>query len=379
MALRVVCAPDSFKESMTAAEAAHALAAGVLRAAPDAECVAVPMADGGEGTTQALVDALAGEWVRTECSDALGRRRPTAYGLVRDDGIAVIEVAAACGLAGIAPQERDAARATSAGVGELIRHALDSGARRFLIGLGGSATNDAGAGMATALGAVFLDADGEPLPPGGAALARLARVDLAGLDARLAGCSIELACDVDNPLLGPSGASAVFGPQKGADPATVAELDGALRRWADIVEPAVGRTVRDLPGSGAAGGLGAAFLALTGAVPRRGVELVADAVGLADALVSADWVFTGEGRIDGQTRHGKTPWGVTLAARRAGVPVVLFAGQVDDTAADLLDEVVALVPIIRGPGGLGDALAQGRANLAAAAETVTRLLLAGPR
>jgi glycerate kinase len=159
----------------------------------------------------------------------------------------------------------------------------------------------------------------------------------------------------------------------------VAELDGALRRWADIVEPAVGRTVRDLPGSGAAGGLGAAFLALTGAVPRRGVELVADAVGLADALVSADWVFTGEGRIDGQTRHGKTPWGVTLAARRAGVPVVLFAGQVDDTAADLLDEVVALVPIIRGPGGLGDALAQGRANLAAAAETVTRLLLAGPR
>jgi glycerate kinase len=213
MALRVVCAPDSFKESMTAAEAAHALAAGVLRAAPDAECVAVPMADGGEGTTQALVDALAGEWVRTECSDALGRRRPTAYGLVRDDGIAVIEVAAACGLAGIAPQERDAARATSAGVGELIRHALDSGARRFLIGLGGSATNDAGAGMATALGAVFLDADGEPLPPGGAALARLARVDLAGLDARLAGCSIELACDVDNPLLGPSGASAVFGPQ----------------------------------------------------------------------------------------------------------------------------------------------------------------------
>ena len=376
MVLRVVCAPDSFKESMTAAEAARAMAEGVLRAGPGVDCVCVPMADGGEGTTRTLVDALGGRLVQTVCADALGRPRPAGYGLVAASGLAVIEVAQACGLEWIEPGERDVRRATSAGVGELIRHALDAGARRLLIGLGGSATNDAGTGMLSALGARFLDATGTELAPGGAALAGLARVDLDGLDPRLAECTIELACDVDNPLLGRRGASAVFGPQKGADAAAVAELDAALARWADVVEPTVGRPVRDLPGSGAAGGLGAAFLAFTAATSGRGVELVARTVGLADQLAGADWVFTGEGRIDAQTSHGKTPWGVAAVARAAGVPVVLFGGQIDASASALLGDVVALVPITRGPTPLGTALAEGPANLAAATESVTRLLLA---
>lgn len=375
--MRVVCAPDSFKESMTAAEAAAAMVAGVRRAAPVAECVAVPMADGGEGTTQTLVDALDGHLVTANCVDALGRAQQAQYGLIPSRGLAVIEVASAVGLGQIAPGDRDARTATSAGVGQLVRHALDAGARHFLIGLGGSATNDAGAGMLGELGIRFLDADGRELPPGGAALAHLERVELDGLDPRLADCTVELACDVDNPLLGPAGASQVFGPQKGADPAAVAELDAALARWAEVVEAALDRRVRDLPGAGAAGGLGAAFLAFTRARPSRGVELVAQAVDLAGKLAGADWVFAGEGRIDAQTRHGKTPWGVAMAARAAGVPVVLFAGQVDPSAAELLDEVTALVPIARGPMPLAEALATGADDLAAAAETVTRLLLAG--
>lgn len=375
--MRVVCAPDSFKESMTASEAAWAMAEGVRRADPEAVCVVVPMADGGEGTAATLVDALAGRMVTAECVDALGRPGRAQYGLIPSRGLAVIEVASAVGLAQLAVADRDPRRTTSAGVGHLVRHALDAGARRFLIGLGGSAVNDAGAGMLAELGVRFLDRRGRELPAGGAALARLHRIELDGLDPRLAECAVELACDVDNPLLGPSGASRVFGPQKGADSEAVAELDAALARWADVVEKALGLGVRDTPGSGAAGGLGAAFMAFTGASSRRGVELVAEAVDLAGKLAGADWVFTGEGRIDAQTRHGKTPWGVTASARAAGVPVVLFAGQVDPSASDLLDHVTAVVPIVRGPVSLEVALTTAKENLSAAAESVTRLLRAG--
>jgi glycerate kinase len=375
--LIVVCAPDSFKESMTALVAAEALAKGVRRVLPDAECRIVPMADGGEGTTQTLVDALGGELVTLPCVDALGRPTAATYGRVPDRELAVIEVAAACGLAGIAPPERDVRRATSRGVGQLLRHALDSGARRLLVGLGGSATNDAGTGMLTELGVRFLDADGADLAPGGAALADLARIDLGGLDPRVAECRIDLACDVDNPLLGARGASHVFGPQKGADAATVLELDAALARWADVVEPSLGRSVRDLAGAGAAGGLGAAFLGFSDAAPRPGVELVAEAVGLASAVAGADWVFSGEGRIDAQTRHGKVPWGVAAVARSAGVPVVLFGGQVDPSADDLREHVARLVPVSADAPSLADALRRGPVYLARAAEQVARELLAG--
>ncbi|MFT4108664.1 glycerate kinase [Propionicimonas sp.] len=378
MGLTIVCAPDSFKESMSAMTAAVALAEGVHRVVPDAECRLVPMADGGEGTTQTLVDALGGELLHASCVDALGRPARASYGWVAERGLAVIEVAAACGLAQVAPGERDVRAATSRGVGQLFRHALDRGARRFLVGLGGSASNDAGAGLLAELGVRFLDADGADLPPGGAALARLDHLDLTGLDPRVAQCHVDLACDVDNPLLGSSGASHVFGPQKGADPDTVRDLDAALTRWADVVESALGRSVRDRPGAGAAGGLGAAFLGFFDAAPRPGVQLVADAVGLASTVVGADWVFTGEGRIDAQTRHGKTPWGVTTLARAAGVPVVLFGGQVDPSAAALRDEVALLVPISAHAPSLADALARGPEYLARATEAVVRRLVDAP-
>jgi glycerate kinase len=231
--------------------------------------------------------------------------------------------------------------------------------------------------MLTELGVRFLDADGADLAPGGAALADLARIDLGGLDPRVAECRIDLACDVDNPLLGARGASHVFGPQKGADAATVLELDAALARWADVVEPSLGRSVRDLAGAGAAGGLGAAFLGFSDAAPRPGVELVAEAVGLASAVAGADWVFSGEGRIDAQTRHGKVPWGVAAVARSAGVPVVLFGGQVDPSADDLREHVARLVPVSADAPSLADALRRGPVYLARAAEQVARELLAG--
>ena len=375
--MRIVLAPDSFKESMTALAAAEAMADGVRRVVPDARCDLVPMADGGEGTVQALVDALGGVLVQASAHDALGGEAEAWYGHVAVGGLAVIELAAVSGLAMIPPARRDVLRASSYGTGEVIRDALDRGARRFIVGIGGSATNDAGAGLASALGVRFLDVDGAELPPGGGALARLASVDVSGLDPRLAQCRFEVACDVDNPLLGPRGASAVFGPQKGAGPDQVAALDAALARWADVVEPAVGRAVRDVPGAGAAGGVGAALAAFVPtSVLRRGVEIVADAVGLVDRVRGADWVFTGEGAIDAQTIRGKTPWGVLQAAVSVGVPVVMFGGRVTPDASVLLDAgVTALVPIADGQP-LEQALARGPQNLANAVESTLRRLTA---
>ena len=377
--MRIVLAPDSFKESMTALEAAQAMAAGVRRVVPDAQCDVVPMADGGEGTVQALIDALGGLLVEAPAHDALGGEVDVEYGYVAASGLAVIEMAAANGLGMIPPARRDVMRASTFGTGEVIRDALDRGARRFIVGIGGSATNDAGAGMASALGVRFLDADGAELPPGGAALAKLAGVDLSGLDPRLAQCHFDVACDVDNPLLGTRGASAVFGPQKGATPDLVVKLDAALTRWADVVEPAIGRAVRDVPGAGAAGGIGAALAAfIPTAVLRRGVEIVVDAVGLVDRARGADWVFTGEGGIDSQTMRGKTPWGVLQAAGSVGVPVIMFGGNITADADVLIDAgVTALVPIVGGVQTIEQALENGPENLAKAAELTMRLLLAG--
>jgi glycerate kinase len=305
--------------------------------------------------------------------DAAGRGQQASYGWLPDRRLAIIEVAAACGLAQLDAGARNPLTTTSAGVGTLIRDALDRGARQLIIGLGGSATNDAGAGMITELGARLLDATGRPLLAGGAALAGLAELDVSGLDPRLSDCILQLAGDVDNPLLGPSGASAVFGPQKGADPAAVALLDVALARWAEVVHQQLGRRVDELPGSGAAGGLGAAFFAFTDATMRPGVELVAEVVGLADQIARADLVLTGEGRVDGQTHHGKTPWGVAVLAHRLGKPVIVFGGQVQVLEGPLAELALALVSIVPGPCTLAEALAAGPANLANAAETALRL------
>ncbi|MCA0295848.1 MAG: glycerate kinase [Actinobacteria bacterium] len=371
--MRVVLAPDSFKESMTAAEAAAAMARGVRTVYPDAECIEVPMADGGEGTAEALVDALGGTWRSVRTTDALGRPIDARYGLT-GDGLAVLEVAAAVGIGLVAPAERDVWRSSSAGVGDLVRDALDHGATRLLVGLGGSATTDGGAGLLAALGAVWTDASGDRLEPTPEGLSRLARVDLAGLDPRLAGLPVDLACDVDNPLLGPSGAAAVFGPQKGATPEQVPALDAVLARVADALVASGLPDTRDVPGAGAAGGLGAAFLAL-GARLRPGVVVVAEAAGLDAAVTGADLVLTGEGSLDAQSLAGKTPVGVADVAARRGVPVLAFAGRVAPDAVDLLGtRFAAVVGIVDVPVDLPTALREGPANLErAVARTLTAL------
>lgn len=376
--MRIVCAPDSFKESMTAAEAAAAMARGIRSVDADIQCDEIPMADGGEGTTSALVDALGGEWLEVDCHDALNRPIVGSIGWIPERSLAVIEVAVAVGLGLISEGERDIWRATSHGVGELITAALDKGAKDFIIGLGGSATNDAGAGMLRALGVEFRTEEGDCIPDGAIGLRQVASVDLSGLDQRLLAARVRIACDVSNPLLGSEGASAVYGPQKGATDQDVPELDAALERWADVIEAELPEPVREIPGSGAAGGLGAAFAGVVGASMEPGVELVISTVGLRERLAGADWVFTGEGGIDRQTASGKTPWGVARAAAEHCVPAVLFGGRVSPEADDLVGEAVsAVVCISPGVTDLARALADGPANLERTAATVTRLLLSG--
>jgi glycerate kinase len=325
--MRILVAPDSFKECLPAAEVAEALAAGWRAVRPADDLTLLPLADGGEGTTRVLIAATGGRAVSTATVDALGRPLRASFGLL-PGGVAVVEVAAASGLATIPPARRRPRDATSRGTGDLIRAALDAGAGRIVVGLGGSATNDAGAGLAQALGYRLLDSAGRELPPGGAALARLARIDAASADSRIARCVVEAACDVDNPLCGPRGASAVFGPQKGASPAEVAELDAALAHWSGIAGRDLGRDPRDVPGAGAAGGLGAGAIVYLGASLRPGLELVAAVTGLATRLSRADLVLTGEGRLDAQSLHGKTPVGLARMAAPHGVPVIAVAGAV---------------------------------------------------
>ncbi|KUH99061.1 glycerate kinase [Mycobacterium sp. IS-3022] len=371
--MKIVLAPDSFKESMTASEAVAAMRAGVGAVLPDAEVVGVPMADGGEGTVDAVVEALHGRHVDVRVCDALGRTVTARYGYVPLRQLAVIEVAAAAGLERIPPDQRDVLRASTFGVGELIRSALDRGAEDFLIGLGGSATNDGGAGMLTALGAKFLDTDGRPLAPGGAALEHLERIDLTGLDPRVRDVRIRVASDVTAPLLGPSGASAVFGPQKGAGPADVARLEAGLSRLAAVASATLGGTRPALPGAGAAGGLGFALVEFLSATNRSGVEEVAETVGLQRALQGADWVFTGEGSVDAQTVMGKTPFGVAAAAVRAGARVIIFAGRVAADAAVLLDHGVERLVAITAEGTpIERALREGAESLTRAVAEVCR-------
>jgi len=373
--MRFVLAPDSFKESMTAPEAVAAMERGIRTVFPDAQCIGVPMADGGEGTTDALVAALGGTHVTVYAHDALGRPVRARYGYVADEHLAIIETAAAAGLDLIAQAERDPRITSTYGVGEMIIDALDHGAVRFVVGLGGSATNDGGAGMLQAIGARLLDAAGTDLPPGGSALTRLATIDLAGLDPRLGSAVFQIASDVTNPLLGSDGASFVFGPQKGADAQAVRELDDALGTYARALTAKTGRDVASHAGAGAAGGLGAAFLAFFDASMQRGVDLVMAAANLEDKLPGADYVFTGEGSVDSQTLRGKTPFGVAQAARRNGVPVIAFAGRLGDDADVLYSHgFAALVPIIQGVSDLPSALVHGPVNLERAVATTCRLL-----
>lgn len=367
--MKIVCAPDSFKESMTAAQAAAAMAEGAARVLPDAQIDQVPMSDGGEGFLDSLAAALGASVREVEVADALGRPISAHFALAGDLG--VIEAAQANGLEHIDPSDRDIWAASSTGVGQLILAAVDAGARRMVVGIGGSATNDGGAGMLAALGARYLDDQGAALTPCPRELTRVASVDLTGLDARLADVVIETACDVDNPLTGPRGASAVFGPQKGASPDDVNQLDALLATLAALDASA---QLSKVPGAGAAGGLGHALRAHLGARLRSGIDLVIDTVGLASRVKDADLVLTGEGCVDAQTLAGKTPAGVARVAQEAGVPVVILAGRVGSDADALLDAgVLALMPIGQEPTDLATALEQGAANMTRATATVLRL------
>jgi glycerate 2-kinase len=378
--MRIVVAPDSYKGSASALRVAEAMERGVRAVFPDAEVLKIPIADGGEGTVEALVVATGGRVERRAVRGPLGTPVEAPWGILGDGRTAVIEMAAASGLPLVPKERRDPRITTTYGTGELVRAALDAGLDRIVVGIGGSATNDGGTGFARALGARFLDAAGADLPEGGGALPRLARVELAGLDPRLASAEIMVACDVDNPLTGPRGASAVYGPQKGATPDMVRELDAALGHYAAVARAATGRDVADRPGAGAAGGLGAGLLFFTPARLRPGVEIVLEATGFDARVAGAALVVTGEGRTDFQTAMGKAPVGVAAAAKRHGVPVVCISGGLGDGADDVLakgiDAIAAAVP---GPMTLDDAMARGPELVEAACARACRLLAVGMR
>jgi glycerate kinase len=335
----ILIAPDSFKGSLTAREAAGAIAAGVRDVVPAATFLLHPVSDGGEGLVDILTPALHGEERVAEVTGPLaGQRVKARWGYCPDSGTAIIEMAQAAGLWLVPESLRDPKATTTFGVGELIRTALDAGAQSFVIGIGGSATNDGGAGMAQALGARFLDAAGASLGPGGAALQSLAVVDVSGLDRRLRGTRFTVACDVHNPLTGPAGASQIYGPQKGASASEVELLDDALQRYRNILLQQLGVDVQSIPGSGAAGGLGAGLSIFCGARLERGIDVVLDATGFEESLRRSDLVITGEGRLDAQLRFGKALAGVLDRARVAGKPVVAVVGMIEGERAEYLGE-----------------------------------------
>jgi len=344
---RVVIAPQSFKGSADAVAVASAIARGIRRVWPRAQCVELPLADGGEGTALALVRVTRGEMRQARVHDPLGREIDAQWGVLGDGTTAVLEMAAASGLPLLQEEERDPRVTSTRGTGELILAAAASGAQRIVIGIGGSATNDGGAGMARAFGYRFFDAAGQDLPEGGVALAGLARIE-GQTDPRLVRPAIDVACDVRNPLLGPEGATAVYGPQKGATPEIQRQLEAALTRYADVVEAFVGRDVRSVPGAGAAGGLGAGLIAFLDARLVSGSALVLDAVSFDKRLVGADLVVTGEGRIDGQSVYGKLTHAVTIAAKRRGVPVVAVAGILGPGQQTMRDAGVEAIETLAG-------------------------------
>jgi glycerate 2-kinase len=323
--MKVVVAPNAFKGTLTAWQAAGAIARGVREVFPDAEIVKVPVADGGDGTVEALVSANRGEYRTAQVEGPLGNRVTATYG--RIGGGAVVELAAASGLTLIPPDRRDPRRTSTFGFGQLLMAARERDTDRIIVGIGGSATNDGGGGMAQALGYRLLDSAGRDLPRGGAALARLERIDPSGFEPWAPPLRVEVACDVTNPLTGPQGASAVYGPQKGADEAAVRELDAALSHFAEVIERDLGKRVAEVPGAGAAGGTGAGLVAFLDARLVPGAPLIVSASGFDEKLRGADLVITGEGRVDGQTAYGKTPGEVAKRAHAAGVPVVLLAGS----------------------------------------------------
>ena len=382
MAVKIVVAPDSFKGNLSAAEVARAIERGIKRVLPNARCVLMPVADGGEGTVRALSVATGGKRLRKKVSGPLGKAVLAEYGLSGDGKLAVVEMAAASGLPLLAESARDVLRASTYGTGQLLVAAAGRGVSRIVVGIGGSATCDGGVGMAQALGVRFLDKNGRQLRRvmGGGDLGRIHRIDPDSCRGLLPGIRLDVACDVDNPLCGRTGAAAVFGPQKGATAKDVKLLDANLAHLARLVKRDLGQDVAKLPGSGAAGGLGAGLIAFAGGSLQSGVDLVLDAVRLKQALRGASLVFTGEGSIDSQTLHGKAPAGVAKLARQCKVPVIALGGGLDGSAKKLfavgVDGLVAAVCRVQ---TMQQALSAGRGNVADAAERAMRLVMMGKK
>ncbi|MDR3410444.1 MAG: glycerate kinase [Formivibrio sp.] len=376
--MKIIIAPDSYKESLSAEAVANQIEAGFVEIFPDAEYIKLPMADGGEGTVAALVAATHGCLVKKVVTGPLGHPVEAFYGLTGDGQTAVIEMAAASGLELVPFNQRNPLITTTFGTGELIRDALDAGVRHIILGIGGSATNDGGSGMAQALGACLQDKNKQEIGFGGGALDQLDKIDISNLDARLGQCKIEVACDVTNPLIGPKGASAIFGPQKGATPELVALLDANLAHYCNLITRDIGIDICYTPGAGAGGGMGAAALAFLKADLRPGIEIVVKAAGLEKAMQGADLVITGEGRIDSQTIHGKTPIGVAKAAKRFGIPVIGIAGGLTADVGIVYEHGLdAVFSVLYSFCTRQEALENAAANIRMAARNIAAILKMG--
>lgn len=371
----ILLAPDSFKESMTAKEACIAMEKGIKKANPNIECIHVPMADGGEGTMQSLVDATGGKVYSVEVMGPLYDKVEAQYGILGNGEIGIIEMASASGIGLVPMEKRNPLLTTTYGTGELIKACLDKGVKKLLIGIGGSATNDGGAGVIQALGGKLLDKDGNELEYGGGSLGKLHSVDLTGFDSRIKDIEIEVACDVTNPLCGEFGASNVFGPQKGATKEIVEILDNNLRHYAQIIKEQLNKDVIDIPGSGAAGGLGAGLMAFLDGKLKKGIEMVIEYSAIEEKVKGVDMVWTGEGSIDFQTQYGKTPLGVANVAKKYNKPVIALAGKVGDGIEVLYDKGIdSIFGIMQGVTSIEEALAKGQENIEKTSENIIRLI-----
>lgn len=373
--LVIVLAPDSFKESMTAKEVCVVMERGIKKVNSNIRCIHVPMADGGEGTMQSLVDATGGEVYSLEVVGPLGNKVKAEYGILGNGEIGVLEMASASGIHLVSLEERNPLITTTYGTGELIKACLDRGVKKLLIGIGGSATNDGGVGVIQALGGRLLDKDGNELGFGGGELEKLDRIDLTNFDRRLKDVVIEVACDVSNPLCGENGASYIFGPQKGASVEMIKILDNNLKHYAKVIKEQFGKDVLEIAGAGAAGGLGAGLMVFLNGNLKKGIEIVIEYSGLEKKIKNCDMVWTGEGSIDFQTQYGKTPLGVATVAKKYNKPVVALAGRVGDDIDILYEKGIdSIFGIMRGVTTIDEALKNGKENIERTSENIVRLM-----
>jgi len=376
--MKIIIAPDSFKGSLTSYQVCAAIKRGIEKVDENIEIISIPMADGGEGTVDALMNSLGGSKIQVWVKDPLFRKIKVQYGILEDGKTAVIEMASASGLALLSMEERNPMNTTTYGTGELIKDALDRGCRKFIIGIGGSATNDGGIGMAAALGARFYDSEGNEIELTGSGLTKLDSIDLRELDPRVKESSFRVFCDVENPLYGPSGAAYVYGRQKGADDDMIEKLDNGLRRLSEIIEKDLGKSVASIPGAGAAGGLGAGLMAFLDAKLEKGIDLLMQTIGFEDRIKGADLIITGEGRMDEQTKYGKTVFGIIKAAKKQGIPVVGICGSIGDGVEELYAEGLnSVFSIVNRPMSLSESIEQAYELLTSTAENVIRLYLKG--